>query len=69
MFKYWLKVDKTASWDKLITALRHISHVTLAEEIKAMTSKGGVGTSMVPILHTCMYACGYICTVYGHVHA
>ena len=50
MFKYWLNVDKTASWDKLITALRHISHVTLAEEIKAMTYKGDVGTSIILIL-------------------
>ena len=53
MFKYWLKMDKTASWDKLITALRHISHVALAEKIKAMTSKGGVGMSIVLILHKC----------------
>ena len=51
MFNYWLKVDKTASWDQLITALRHVHHVTLAEKIKAMTYKGGVGTSMILILH------------------
>ena len=64
MFKHWLKVDKTASWDKLITALKHISHVTLAEKIKAMTSKGGVGMSIVLILHTCMYVvmCVRTCT-------
>ena len=68
MFKYWLKVDKTASWDKLITALNHVSHVTLAEKIKAMTYKGGVGTSMVQMLHTYIHACMWLC-VYGHVHA
>ena len=64
MFKYWLGVVKTASWDKLITALRHISHVTLAEKIKAMTYKGGVGMSIVLILHTCMYVamCVWTCT-------
>ena len=44
MFKYWRKVDKTASWNKLITALEHVSHVTLAAKIKKMTSKGGTGT-------------------------
>ena len=43
MFQYWLEVDKDASWDKLITALKHINHVKLAEEIKEMTVKGGVG--------------------------
>ena len=55
MFNYWLRVDKNASWNKLITALRHISHVTLAEKIKAMTSKVGVGTSIILVLHTYVY--------------
>ena len=68
MFNYWLDVDKTASWDKLIAALKHISQVALAEKIKAMTSKGDVGTSMVPVLHTYIHACMWLC-VYGHVHA
>ena len=62
MFKYWLDVDKTASLDKLITGLRHISHVALAEKIKAMTYKGDVGMSIV--LHTIMHVvtCVWICT-------
>ena len=59
MFKHWLKVDKTASWDKLITALRQISHVTLAEKIKAMTYKGGVGSYVhstnTTYIHVYMY--------------
>ena len=42
MFKRWLAVDKTASWDKLIAVLRSIGHNALAEEIYAKTSKGGV---------------------------
>ena len=42
MFKHWLDVDKTASWDKLIAALISIEHNVLAEKIQAMTSKGGV---------------------------
>ena len=62
MFKHWLKVDKAASWNKLITALKHISHVTLADKIKAMTSKGGVDTSIVLILHTCMYVVMHVWT-------
>ena len=60
MFKHWLKVDKTASWDKLITALKHIS--TLAEKIEAMTSKGGVGMYVHSTNTTCMHVCGYACT-------
>ena len=38
MFNYWLQVDTTASWDKLITALQCISHDVLADKIKKMTS-------------------------------
>lgn len=34
MFKYWLQVDIHASWDKLLGALNHIGHETLAEKIK-----------------------------------
>ena len=60
MFKYWLGVVKITSWNKLITALRHISHVTLAEKIKAMTYKGGVGMSIVLILHTYLHTCMYM---------
>ena len=40
MFKHWLDVDNTASWDKLIAALRAIKLLAFAEKIKAMTSKG-----------------------------
>ena len=36
MFKYWLQVDTTASWDKLIAALQHIGHDVLADKIKTM---------------------------------
>ena len=64
MFKHWLKVDKAASWNKLITALKHISHVTLADKIKAMTSKGGVGMSIILIYY--INVCMRLCT-YGHV--
>ena len=38
MFDYWLQVDTTASWDKLITALQNIHHGVLADKIKQMTS-------------------------------
>ena len=34
MFKYWLQVDVDASWQKLLKALRHIRHDTLADKIK-----------------------------------
>ena len=72
MFQCWLKVDKAASWDKLITALKHVSHVTLAEKIKAMTSKGGVGMStyivLILYMHACMYICYYTSTVYVCTH-
>ena len=40
MFKHWLDMDKTASWDKLIAALRDIELIAFAEKMKAMTSKG-----------------------------
>ena len=40
MFNYWLQVDITASWDKLITALQRIGHDVLANKIKKMTSEG-----------------------------
>ena len=40
MFNYWLQVDTTASWDKLITALQHIGHDVLADKIRKMTSEG-----------------------------
>ena len=33
MFEYWLQVDTTASWDKLIEALRRINKNQLAERI------------------------------------
>ena len=34
MFKHWLNVDVEASWDKLMAALEHIDHTTLAENIR-----------------------------------
>ena len=40
LFEYWLQVDTTASWNKLITALRHVDYGVLASRIKSMTSKG-----------------------------
>ena len=40
LFNYWLQVDTTASWNKLITALQHIGHDVLAERIRLMTSEG-----------------------------
>ena len=40
MFNFWLQVDTTASWDKLITALQHIGHDVLAEKIRKITVKG-----------------------------
>ena len=67
MFKYWLDVDITASWDKLIAALRHISHVALAEKIKAMTYEGGVGMYVYSTNTTYNHACSYV-RVYGYVH-
>ena len=33
MFEYWLQVDTTASWNKLIEALRRINKNQLAERI------------------------------------
>ena len=54
MFKYWRKVDKTASWGKVITALKRIHHNRLADIIETMTSKGGLGTSIVQYyIHVC----------------
>ena len=40
LFDYWLQVDSTASWSKLITALQYIDHDVLASKIKRMISKG-----------------------------
>ena len=40
MFNYWLQVDTTASWNKLIIALQHIGHDVLADKIRKMTSEG-----------------------------
>ena len=40
LFNYWLQVDTTASWDKLIMALNHIGQDVLANTIKTMTIKG-----------------------------
>ena len=59
MFKHWLDVDKTVSWDKLIIALRNIEHIALAEKIKAMTSKG-----TFIVVHNYMYVvtCVWTCT-------
>ena len=34
MFQYWLQVDTTANWNKLIEALKDIKHNTLAETIQ-----------------------------------
>ena len=42
MFRQWLDVDKTASWDKLIAALESMKYLALANKIKEMTSKGCV---------------------------
>ena len=39
LFNYWLQVDTSASWDKLITALQRIDYVVLADRIRAMTSE------------------------------
>ena len=39
LFNYWLQVDITASWDKLIMALMHIRKDVLADTIKKMTTK------------------------------
>ena len=33
MFKHWLQVDSTASWNKLVEALRRIDKYHLAESI------------------------------------
>ena len=40
LFNYWLEVDITASWDKLIIALRHIGKDVLADTIKRKTTTG-----------------------------
>jgi len=34
MFEYWLKLDPTATWDKLIAALQSVGLNTLSERIK-----------------------------------
>ena len=40
MFEYWLQVDTTASWCKLIGALRKINKFHLAETISTMVLQG-----------------------------
>ena len=42
MFEYWLRVDETASWDKLISALQAIGQNTLAANIKQNILKGNI---------------------------
>ena len=44
MFKYWLDVEPTATWNKLILALKEIGLNTLSEKITIDILKG-----------TCMY--------------
>ena len=39
-FQYWLQVDTTANWNKLIKALEDIKHNALAESIKVKILKG-----------------------------
>ena len=46
MFNYWLQVDTTASWDKLIMALIHIGKHVLADTIKKMTTEEGIAVNM-----------------------
>ena len=40
MFMYWLRVDKEASWNKLINALQRLGQNTLAANIKKNILKG-----------------------------
>lgn len=40
MFLYWLQVDTTATWNKLIKALEDINHNALAEDIKKVILQG-----------------------------
>ena len=40
LFNYWLEVDTTASWDKLMMALIDIRKDVLADTIKNMTTEG-----------------------------
>ena len=40
MFNYWLQVDTTASWSKLIEALREINKHELAESISKKVLQG-----------------------------
>jgi len=42
MFEYWLDVDPTSTWDKLITALQYTGLNTLSERIKTDLLKGTV---------------------------
>ena len=50
LFNYWLQVDTTASWDKLIIALNQIGQDVLANRIKAMTLKGNkCGSTMAHV--------------------
>jgi len=40
MFKYWLQVDITANWMKLVDALRSLEKVTLADQIEKLFLQG-----------------------------
>ena len=40
MFKLWLRVDVEASWNKLITALKMIDEISLAEKIEIDVLRG-----------------------------
>ena len=40
MFEYWLRVDVDASWNKLITALKMIDEIALAEKIETDVLRG-----------------------------
>ena len=44
LFKYWLRVDTDASWNKLIEALNKIDEHCLAEKIKSDVLNGIVVT-------------------------
>ena len=40
MFQYWLRVDTTANWNKLLEALEDINHNVLVETIKKEILQG-----------------------------
>ena len=70
MFQYWLQVDVTASWNKLIEALRKINKHFLAKIICRKVLQGNSAYSYtygyIVVLYTCVQLVLKVLMGYSH---